>query len=48
MRVRDTRLCGNKFGWGQTVPPLVAVFEKAAALPPAMCSYQLDAAGGLF
>jgi hypothetical protein len=39
-----------KIGWGQTVPPLVAVFAKAAAPPPepvAMYSYELDAAGGL-
>lgn len=39
-----------KKSWGQTVPPLVAVFAKTAPPPPepvAMYSYELDAAGGL-
>ncbi len=36
--------------WGQTMPPLVAVFTETAPPPPepvAMYSYALDAAGGL-
>ncbi len=38
------------FGWGQTVPTLVAVFTEIAPPPPkpvAMYSYELDAAGAL-